>query len=97
MEASYSALSGILTTVSCRRKQMPKSSESMTTTSDDTSKGLIKIQIYISPRDLEVVLAIAALEGKQPGLLHREIYQAGYVNKTKDFTVTEQCRKELIK
>lgn len=74
---------------------MPSSSESTTTTSSDAPKGLVKIQVYVSPRDLEVVLAIAALEGKQPGLVHREIWESGYVKRTKDFMTTEKCRKEL--
>jgi hypothetical protein len=76
---------------------MKQSNASTITTNDDAPKGLIKIQVYISPRDLEAVLAIAALEGKQPGLLHREIYQSGYVSKSRDFASTEKCRKELLK
>lgn len=76
---------------------MPKLNESMPTTIDDAPQGLVKIQVYVSPRDLEVVLAIAHLQGKQPGAVHRELWESGFVKKARDFMDTEICREEVLK
>ncbi len=69
----------------------------MPTTTDDSPRGLVKIQVYVSPRDLEVVLAIANLQGKQPGAVHRELWESGFVKKAKDFMDAEACREEVLK
>lgn len=78
---------------------MPNSNESTPTMNDEDEsvKGLVKIQVYVSPRDLELVLAIAKLQNKQPGALHRKLWEIGLVQNSRDFMDTEACREQVLK